>query len=311
MADDVYGDSGLIQYTQGGHTWLEVQNGVHLSENGQGPFWKGTSAFMVLPGSGRSAVRCYVDIWVFTRVNENLDAQMKIVPGNVIMSGCSGLFYPYVYPGSSTSDRSYPSIFVTYPHDFRLVVALGESHVKMTKPDEKTVIHGYTHIEDSASNASLAINVLKKQSGTEFANYGDSTYASNGRRYHWAIGLGRSAGNQGVDSRYSGGNLSSAWKSSPGWFTVGNLETHFDWSDDEENFDGYIYFCGTAYYPSMSITSSTVAVPKRVTIPGLKRLLDYYPWAIRKSSTWMSCNRSGGYLKSREGSSWSDRKNRQ
>ena len=308
---DIYGDAGLIQYTQGGHTWLEVENGVHLSEKGDGGFPMGTSAFMVLPGSNRNAVKCYVDIWVFTRVNENLDAQMKIVPGNVIMDNCRGLFYPNVYAGSSMSDESYPSIFVTYPHDFRLVVARGEAQVKFTQPDETTVIHGYTHIEDSPSNPSLAVNVLKKQNGTTFANYGDSTYAPNGKRYHWAIGLGRSAGNEGVESRYSGGQLSSAWKSSAGWFTVGNLEKDFDWSEDDENFDGWIYFCGTAYYPGSPITAGVTAVPNRVTIPGLKRLLDYYPWAIRKSSTWMSCNRSGGHLKSREGSTWSDRKNRQ
>lgn len=310
MPDNVYGDAGLIQYTSGGHTWLEVKQGVHLSENGQGGFWQGTSAFMVLPGSNRSAVKCYVDIWVFTRVNENLDAQMKITPGNVIRDGCSGLYYPTVYPGSSTSDTSYPSIFVTYTHDFRLVVDEGKTQVKFTKPDGSTVIHGYSHIEDSASNPSLAINVLKKQSGPTFANYGDSTYTSNGRRYHWAIGLGRSAGNEGVNSRYSGGQLSSAWRNSSGWFTVGNLEKDFDWSDDEEVFDGWVYFCGTAFYPTLPITSGAIAVPHRVTIPGLKRLLDYYPWAIRKSSVWMSCNRSGGYLKSRENGTWDDRKNR-
>ena len=307
---DVYADAGLIQYTYGGHTWLEVQNGVHLSEKGQGGF-KWASALMVLPGSGTTSVKCYANIWVFTRVNENLDAYMKIVPGDVIRDNCSGLYYPSVVPGSCTNDWSYPSIFVTYPEDFRLIAQVGTNNIRMTRPNGTTVIHGYNRIQDQASNSTYAVNVLKKQSGSTFANYGDSTYASNGRRYHWAIGLGRSAGNQGVSSRYSGDSLSSAWKSSPGWFTVGNLETHFDWSDNEENFDGYIYFCGTAYYPSMSITSSTVAVPKRVTIPGLKRLLDYYPWAIRKSSTWMSCNRSGGHLKSKEGSAWSDRKNRQ
>lgn len=309
MADSIYGDAGLVQYTSGGHTWLEVKNGVHLSESGDGGFWTGTSAFMVLPGSGRSAVRCYVDIWVFTRVNENLDAQMKITPGNVIRDGCSGLFYPSVYPGSSTSDSSYPSIFVTYPHDFRLIADVGAVNIKMTEPDQSTVIHGYNDIRFAASNSTYAISVLKKQAGTDFANYGDSTYASNGRRYHWNIGYGRSAGTQGVDQRYSGSSLSSAWMTSPGWFSVGNLEKDFEWSESEENFDGYIYFCGTAYY-DMAYTSGAIAVPHKVTIPGLKRLLDYFPWAIRKSSTWYSCNRSGGHLKSMKSSTWTNRKNR-
>ena len=308
-SNDIYADSGLVRYTQGGHTWLEVQNGVHLSEKGQGGF-KWASALMVLPGSGTTSVKCYADIWVFTRVNENLDAYMKIVPGNVIKDGCSGLYYPTVVPGSNRRDQSYPSIFVTYPEDFRLIAETGTSNIKMTRPDGSTLIHGYNKIQEQASNSTYAINVLKKQDGTTFANYGDSTYTSNGMRYHWSIGLGRSAGNQGVSSRYSSGQLTSAWKSSPGWFFAGNLERHFKWSNSEENFDGWIYFCGTAFYPTMTYTNGATAVPRRVTIPGLKRLLDYYPWAINKSSVWMSCNRYGGHLKSMENGTWDNRKNR-
>ena len=306
---DVYADAGLIQYTQGGHTWLEVENGVHLSEKGQGGFnW--ARALMVLPGSGTTSVRCYANIWVFTRVNENLDAYMKIVPGDVIRDGCSGLFYPAVLPGSNRGDWGYPSIFVTYPEDFRLVAQIGTTNIRMTTPDESTIIHGYNRIQEQASNPTYGISVLKKQEGTEFANYGDSTYTSDGMRYHWNIGLGRDAGNQGAQSRYSGGELTSAWKSSPGWFFVGNLETHFKWAEDEENFDGWIYFCGTSFYLSYNYTNKATAIPRRVTIPGLKRLLDYYPWAIRKSSIWMSCDRSGGHLKSRENGAWDPRKNR-
>lgn len=309
MPNDIYGDAGLIQYEHAGHTWLEVKNGVHLSDSGQGRFnW--AQAFMVLPGSGTTSVKCYCDIWVFTRVAENLDAYMKIVPGNVIRDGCSGLYYPAVVPGSNNSDADYPSIFVTYPHDFRLIASPGTSDIKMTQPNGSTVIHGYTNIQNQASSSANAVNVLKKQSGPAFANYGDSSYTSNGMRYHWNIGLGRSAGSQGVSSRYSGSSLTSSWKSSPGWFRVGNLERDFSWAEDEENFDGYIYFCGTAFYPNYRYTNGATAVPKRVTIPGLKRMLDYYPWAIRKSVTWYSCNRSGGHLKSMENSKWDDRKNR-
>lgn len=306
---DIYGDAGLISYSFGGHSWLEIANGVHISQSGQGGF-RYARAFMVLPGSGTTAVRCYVDIWVFTRVNENLDAYMKIVPGNVIMDGCSGLYFPRVVPGSNRDDYDYSSIFVTYPKDFRLVGRVGTSMIDMTEPDEVTTIHGFKEVQYLPSDPNIAINVLKKQDGTTFANYGDSTYLSNGRRYHWNIGLGRAAGNESVNSRYSGNQLSEAWKASAGWFNVGNLERHFEWSDNQENFDGWIYFCGTAYYHNFRYTHGATAVPMRVTIPGLKRLLNYYPWAIRKTSTWMSCNRLGGHLKSREGSNWVDRKNR-
>lgn len=308
MADDIYIDAGVISYDYGGHSWLEIEKGVHISQKGQGGFHL-AEAFMVIPGYGTTAVKCYVDIWVFTRVNENLDVYMKIVPGNVIMDGCSGLFYPAVVAGTCNTDNSYPAIFVTYPRDFRLVTSSNSSSIKLTEPDEKTVIHGYDRIQYLPSNPDYAINILKKQDGEEFANYGDSTYVSSGRRWHWAIGLGRAAGNEGVSSRYSGKNLTSAWKGSKGWFKAGNLEKDFVWDDDEENFDGWIYFCGTVYY-WQPYTSNVVATPMKVTIPGLKRLMDYYPWAIRKSSTWMSCNRSGGHLKSRQGSTWDDRKNR-
>lgn len=309
MPGDIYAEAGLIQYEYNGHTWLEVQNPVHISQNGQGSF-NYVEAFMVLPGAGTTAVKCYVDIWVCTRVDENLDTYMKIVPGNVIRDGCSGFYYPSVLPGSNRNDSSYPSMLVTYPRDFRLSANVGTTRLMMTAPDGVTVLHGYTDLANQASNPDVGVHILRKQAGLPFANYGDSTYTANGKRYHWSIGLGRSAGNEGINSRYSGSTLSSAWIASAGWFKVGNLQKDFEWSEDEENFDGWIYFCGSAYYPGNAYTHATKAVPMKVTIPGLKRLLDYYPWAIRKSSTWMSCNRSGGFLKSREGSDWDDRKNR-
>lgn len=309
MPGDIYGDAGLIKYDWGGHTWLEVKDPVHISQNGAGGFHY-AEAFMVLPGSGTTAVKCYCDIYVCVRVNENLDAYMKIVPGNDIAAGCSGLYYGAVVPGSNIGDGSYPSIMVTYPKDFRLHGYTGSSSIVMTDV-YGNVLHGYTSIQWQASNHDIGVNVLKKQAGQEFANYGDSTYTTNGRRYHWAIGLGRAAGNEGIDTRYSGTELSDAWKSSAGWFNAGNLERDFEWDDNEENFDGWIYFCGSAYYNGWKFTSSVTAVPMKVTIPGLKRLLNYYPWAIQKSGTWMSCNRASGFLKSLESGSWSDRKNRE
>ena len=302
---DIYGDAGLIQYTQGGHTWLEIKNGVHLSQSGQGGFHY-AEAFMVLPGSGQTAVKCYVDIWVFTRVNENLDAQMKIVPGNVIGSGCSGFYYPALTPGSSNSS-TYRSIFITYPQDFRIAANVGTSNIDMTKPNGSIIFRSVQNKETDPDNA---VGILRRTSGTpDISYYGTSSYTSNGRRYHWNIGYGGNAGTQGTRQRWSGSNLTSAWKSSKGWFGVGNLEKDFHWDEDEENFDGQIYFCGSAYYYS-TYTYATKAVPKKVTIPGLKRLLDYYPWAINKSKKWMSLNRAGGHLKSREGSTWDPRKNR-
>ena len=36
---------------------------------------------------------------------------------------------------------------------------------------------------------------------------------------------------------------------------------------------------------------------------------DYYPWAIKKDSGWMSCNREGAYLKIKDTNEWRDCKN--
>lgn len=49
---------------------------------------------------------------------------------------------------------------------------------------------------------------------------------------------------------------------------------------------------------SMTLSSTPVSVD-------VTTLLAYYPWAIRKSGSWKSCNRDGGHLRIRKGS-WRD-----
>lgn len=299
-----YDNVGLIQYKYNNHTWLEIRDPVRVTENGQGGFYY-AEALMVLPGSRNTAVKCYADISIYTRVNEILDCYMKIVPNNII-AGYRGLYFGRLVRGSGYGYGSYTSLFVTYPYDFRLNANAGTNILTMVS-NNQTVIYD---IRTSGGDSDKAITVLRRfYDNPGFQGYGSSYYSGDGRVYNWAIGLGASAGDQDETKRYNGSDLTDEWKASSGWFRVGNLEKDFGWSEDKENFDGYIYFCGSAYYDEI-YTYSTSAVPRCITIPGLKRLLNYYPWAIRKKTTWKSCNRAEGYLKSREGSSWEDRKNR-
>lgn len=80
--------------------------------------------------------------------------------------------------------------------------------------------------------------------------------------------------------------------------------TEFEASDTGD--DGFIYLGGTGTY---SVNDPIYPNPVKIKVPGFMRYLDYYPWAIRKSSKWMSCNRSGGSLTIRKSGSWRDVKN--
>ena len=304
MADIIAGN-GLIQYEWGGHRWFELENPPRVTEQGRGGFTY-ASSFLVLPGSGYTAVQCYVDIYVCLRVDENLDCQIKLVPGDAFdYTGCRGIYFPYVI--NAYDWDSYQSVLVVYPRYFALTsVVASTNHLAMVDA-WGNVINGYDQVQYQNSDFNSGITILKKLGGNY--DYGSMSLQSNGRRYHWQIGLGSGVDYCDMSSRWSGNSLSSAWKGSSAWTWIGNLERNFGWGP-EEDYNGYIYFCGSAYYDNSSITYGAQSIARCVTIPGLKRLLDYYPWEIRKGNTWYSCNRSGGYLKDMKSGNWSDLKNR-
>lgn len=90
---------------------------------------------------------------------------------------------------------------------------------------------------------------------------------------------------------------------------IGQL-TNFVW-ESETSGTGYVWIGGSAIYDSSSITDPIYVVGLKVPVPGLRELLNYYPWAIRKGQSYVSCNRAGGLVQARKGGSWVDRKNTQ
>ena len=213
---DIYGDAGLAKYSYGGHTWLEIKNPTRVTQAGRGGLSYAQS-FFVLPGSHTTAVSCYVDIYVCVRVNENLDAQIKIVPGNALAgSSCRGVYFGSVFPGSCRQMSDYMACMVLYKEYFTLNSATGTNRLDMQLSDGRTLVSG---VQYASSNSSIGFVSLKKQTASYAADYGDTTFASNGRRFHWQIGLGANAGWDDLNARYN-----SNWIGSSAWVTVGNLE---------------------------------------------------------------------------------------
>lgn len=105
-------------------------------------------------------------------------------------------------------------------------------------------------------------------------------------------------------AQYDFGNAGS----SRGYY-IGRLD-NFTW-ESETSGTGYVWIGGSAIYDDSAITDPIYIAPQRIAIPGLRELLDYYPWAIRKGGAFNSCNRTGGSLKIRKSSSWRDCKNRE
>lgn len=326
---EIVGDSSLIKYSYNGHTWYEIYQPTHITDNGKGGYTyvsAGEGALMTLPGSGTTAVRCFVNINVYVRVNENLDTEMKITPLDV-ESGWRGIYFNQMRYGTSLDSTPvgnnssnlvhYPMLFAVYTDNFALKGRVGSKSIDLCSYDGSTVggVIKYD-LQNTYSNPSKGLTIVHKKKGSE---YGRSDCVSSGRILNWKIGYGGSVDTVDEGSRWSGNSLSNSWMSSSGWFPIGNLERNFHWASNEEDFNGYIYMCGSGYYTNVSIDYGTAAVAKRITIPGLKRLLDYYPWAICKSGKWYSCNRPGGHLKSGENKrmsngrqvvDWVDRKNR-
>lgn len=71
--------------------------------------------------------------------------------------------------------------------------------------------------------------------------------------------------------------------------------------------DAYLWVSGTGTYPMTS--GAFYPTPVRLSVIGIRELIDYFPLAIRKSSLWQSCNRSGGSVQIRKSGGWRDCKN--
>lgn len=88
-----------------------------------------------------------------------------------------------------------------------------------------------------------------------------------------------------------------------GYKYIGQL-TQFGGSGNKQ--DGIVYLGGTGSY---SVNDPLYPDPLPITIPGFLQYLDYYPFAIRKSGTMQSANRTGGSTRIRKSGSWRDVKN--
>ena len=105
----------------------------------------------------------------------------------------------------------------------------------------------------------------------------------------------------------SNSNPNFAWSISTDWQYVCNLQ-ELQWSLNDQR-DAYLYVGGCGEYGADDYLWPT---PFRLTINGIRVLLDYYPWSVSDSNkTFLSCNRSGGFNKryERDNSAWIDRKN--
>ncbi len=91
-----------------------------------------------------------------------------------------------------------------------------------------------------------------------------------------------------------------------GYKYIGNLS---QFGADSSGKNGVVYIGGTGTY---SVSNPVYPTPVKVTIPGFVTpavtVSEYYPFAIRKSGTMVSANRTGGSTKIRK-NSWRDVKN--
>lgn len=134
--------------------------------------------------------------------------------------------------------------------------------------------------------------------------------------YHLEVNPGRfsytlpTRADPDTDLTFESKDALNAYMGSLGYINIGPL-TNFHW-ESETSGVGYVYVAGTILWES-TITDPILITGQQVAVPGLRELLDYYPWAILKSNkaSWESCNRSGGSLKIRKSGTWRDCKNRQ
>lgn len=91
---------------------------------------------------------------------------------------------------------------------------------------------------------------------------------------------------------------------------VGQL-TDFHWNEYDTQSgqidEGYLWIAGSADYGT--ITDMIYPPAQKIYFTGLKKYLDYFPWAIKKSTGWESCNRENGSLTIRKNGTWRNCKN--
>lgn len=121
-----------------------------------------------------------------------------------------------------------------------------------------------------------------------------SRHPASGRTYGWFRWQFSCSSTPNSDNASGAGN---------GYIYIGKLT---DYHGNDQDQDGYIYLGGTGTY---YVEDPLYPDPYRITVPGFMRFLDYYPFAVRKSGQWMSCNRSGGSTTIRKSGSWRDVKN--
>lgn len=311
MADKIIGNN-LVEYYVNGTRYLELNDPIRYYESRIQGGTSGTSGFVVLPGSGTTSVRCQASVAISLRVSDDLSTYIKMVPNNVSGMPQYGIS-SRVVTGTGVPG-GYPATILVYPQDFRLVAEVGASDVYMCKPDTTTRILD-TPLKDMYTDTSRGLAVFRRYNPDNggVPDWGSSYYRNpfNGSTttsynyFVWDVGLGSNSGNEGINSKGS-----DAWKSSKGWRYIGNLATNFGFGEGKEYYDGYIYVGGSGYYYSFRYSYKTICIPIKITIPGLRRLLNYFPWAICKSKQYYSLNRSGGALQSKKNPNYQDRKNR-
>ena len=99
------------------------------------------------------------------------------------------------------------------------------------------------------------------------------------------------------------GRGSFTWNISKANIDMGPLD---DWGANIEGDNGFMWISGTGTY---DVDDPIYPDPYKLTVPGFVKLFDYYPFAVRKSGAWRSCNRDGGSTTIRKSGSWRDVKN--
>lgn len=74
-----------------------------------------------------------------------------------------------------------------------------------------------------------------------------------------------------------------------------------------EDDDPYTYILGGCW--DWAAQDSNDVPAYKLYVPGAIVFKDYFPFAIKHSSGWESCNREGGSVQMRESGSWTDKKN--
>lgn len=117
----------------------------------------------------------------------------------------------------------------------------------------------------------------------------------------WTANISVTDGN--FNWTFSCGNPAQNEPAGTGYVLAGTIS---QFHGSTEGDDGYLYLSGTGTY---QLDTPIYPQPVRISVPGFKAFINYFPFATRKSNDWKSCNRSGGYVQSYESGQWKDKKN--